>query len=103
MAAFANAVLLLTALLLPVLLFLLFRARSRGGNVLAAVVAIGAGWAFNVACIVATQALAVGAGEAADPAMVLVATRFGWACPAVLVGVAWLVWHLITRRRHDSV
>lgn len=99
MAAFANAVLLLTALLLPVLLFLLFRPRSRGGNVLAAVVAIGAGWAFNVACIVAMQALAVAAGEAADPGSVSVATRFGWGCPTVLVLLTWGVLHLVRRRR----
>lgn len=99
MTAFANAVLLLTAVLLPLLLFLLLRARSRGGNALAAVVAIGAGWAFNVACIVAMQALAAAAGEAADPALVSVATRFGWVCPTLLVGVAWVVRRLLAQRR----
>lgn len=102
MTAFANTVLLLTALLLPVLLFLLLRSSSRNRNVLAAVVAVAASWAFNVACIVAMQALAVGAGEAADPAMVPVATRFGWACPTVLVVLTWSVWHWVARRRQRS-
>lgn len=98
MTAFANAVLLLTALVLPVLLFVLFRPRTRGKTLLAAAVAIAAGWAFNVACIVAMQALSVGEGTPADPSMVSVATRFGWACPGVLVLLTALMWRWIARR-----
>ena len=98
MTAFANAVLLLAALALPVLVFMLFRPRTRAATLLAAALAIALGWAFNVACVVALQALAVGEGTPADPSMLAVATRFGWACPSVLVLLTALVWRWVARR-----
>ena len=94
----AIAVLFSTALVLPVVLFLLFRPRNRAGRILATVVAVAAGWAFNVACIVAVEAIDPGS-LGGDGDNLAVVTSFGWVCPLVTVLVTWLVWHLLGRRR----
>ena len=98
MAKFTATVLLLTALLLPIVLFWLLRSRSRLNGLVAAAIAVGTGWALNVAWALASQE-----STANDPSQVngdtlSIAIRFGWACPTVLVFLTWLVWRFKTRR-----
>jgi len=79
-------VLLLTALVLPVVLFWLLRSRSRLNVLVVAGIAIAVGWALNLAwASAAHQSLAI-------------AGAFGWVCPAVLVLLTWLVWRSTKRR-----
>jgi hypothetical protein len=98
MAKFAATALLLTALLLPIVLFWLLRSRSRLHGLPAAAIAVAAGWALNVAWAFASQG-----STANDPSQVngdtlSIALQFGWACPTVLVFLTWLVWRFKTRR-----
>jgi len=73
-------VLLLTALVLPVVLFWLLKSRSRLNVPVVAGIAIAVGWALNLAwASAAHESLAI-------------AGAFGWVCPAVLVLLTWLVW-----------
>jgi membrane protein implicated in regulation of membrane protease activity len=102
MENFATIVLLLTALALPVVLFLLFRPRSRLSALGAAAVAVAAGWSFNVACIFATEAIAAKEPSQVDGSSLSIAVAYGWACPLALVLVTWLVWHFVTRRKRDD-
>jgi len=85
MRTIATHLMLLAALVLPVASFLLLLRMDRGA-LLPAVVSIAAGWALNV----------IWAGTA-DPRngenYRSIATRFGWACPAVLVFATWAVRH----------
>ena len=79
--------LLLTALVLPVILFWLLRSRARLNDLAAAGIAVAAGWALNFSwASVAHESVPI-------------AARFGWACPAALVLLTWLVMWLISRRR----
>lgn len=98
MEKFATTVLLLTALALPVVLFLLFRPRSRLNALVAAAVAVAAGWSFNVACVFATEAIAGKEPSQVNGSNLAIAVTYGWVCPLALVLVAWLAWHLATRR-----
>jgi hypothetical protein len=99
MEKFATTILLLTALALPVVLFLLFRPRSRLGVLVAAAVAVAAGWSFNIACVYATEAMAaVRDPSQVNSASVAIAVGFGWVCPLILVLITWLAWHFVTRR-----
>jgi len=78
--------LLVTALVLPVVLFWLLKSRSRLGGLVVAVIAVAVGWALNLAwASVAHESLAI-------------AGAFGWVCPAVLVLLTWLVWRFANRR-----
>ena len=95
MEKFASTALLLTALLLPVVLFWLLRSRSRLNGLAAATIAVATGWALNVAWAFTSQG--------SDPSQtngdtLSIAMRFGWACPTVLVFLTWLVWRFKTRR-----
>ena len=96
MENFATTVLLLTGL--PVVLFLLFRPRSRSSALVATAVGVVAGWSFNVACVFATDAIAAKDASQADSANLAIAVTYGWACPLALVLITWLVWHFATRR-----
>ena len=79
-------VLLVTALVLPVVLFWLLKSRSRLGGLTVAVIAVAAGWALNLAwASVAHESL-------------VVAGAFGWVCPTVLVLLTWLAWRFAKRR-----
>ena len=88
MEKFATTALLLTALVLPVVLFWLLRSRSRLNGLAAAAIAIATGWALNVAWAFTSQG---------GTTTLSIAMRFGWACPTVLVFLTWLVWHFKTR------
>ena len=79
--------LLLLALVVPVALFRLLKSRSRLSGPIVAAIAVAVGWALNVAW-------ASTAHESLD-----IAKAYGWACPAVLVAITWLVWHFARRRR----
>jgi len=79
-------VLLLTALVLPVVLFWLLKSRSRLNVLVVAGIAIAVGWALNLAwASAAHESLAI-------------AGAFGWVCPALLVLLTWLVWRFAKRR-----
>lgn len=89
--------LLLIALVLPVVLFWSLRTRTRLHGLLAAALAVAMGWALNLAWAFASQSTAADATSAADGDTVAIALRFGWACPAVLIFIAWLVWRRKSR------
>lgn len=101
MESFATTVLLLTALALPVVLFLLFRPRSRLRALVAAAVGVAAGWSFNVAYVFATEAIAAKDPSQANGSNLAIAVTYGWACPLILVLITWLAWNFATRRRSD--
>ena len=102
MENFAVIVLFLTALALPVMLFLLFRPRSRSSALVAVAAGVAAGWSFNVACIFATEAITAQSPSQANSANLAIAVSYGWACPLFLVLVTWLAWHFATRRINSS-
>jgi hypothetical protein len=78
--------LLLMALVLPVALFWLLRSRARLNGLVAAGIAVAAGWSLNFAwAFVAHESVPI-------------AARFGWICPAVLVFLTWLVLRFMRRR-----
>lgn len=81
----AGIALLLLALVAPVIVFLLLASQQRLQGVIAAAVAVATGWALNIAWASST-------GDDARRNR-SIALRFGWACPAVLVLLAWLVRH----------
>lgn len=83
--------LLLAALAVPVALFLLLVSQFHSNGWIAAAVAVAAGWALNVAWAVAVERADARQSPEKKGNTLAVATRFGWACPAVLVLVAWLV------------
>jgi hypothetical protein len=78
--------LLLTAFVLPVFMFWLLSSRARLNGLVAAGIAVAAGWATNFAwASVAHESVPI-------------AARFGWVCPAVLVLLTWLVLRFMSRR-----
>ena len=97
MEKIATTALLLTALLLPVVLFWLLRSRSRLNGLTAAAIAIATGWAFNVAWAFASQGSTANDPSKVNGDTVSIAIRLGWACPTVLVFLTWLVWRFKTR------
>jgi hypothetical protein len=88
-------VLLLVALVLPVALFLGLLSRGLLGDLSAAVVSVVTGWALNVAWAYTAVGSNVQATADEGQNYVTVATRYGWACPAVLVLITWLVWRFV--------
>src|SRR5262245_54141067 len=98
MEKFATTALLLTALVLPVVLFWLLRSRSRLNGLAAAAIAIAIGWVLNVAWAFVSQRSTTGDPSLVDGDTLSIAMRFGWACPTVLVFLTWLVWRVKTRR-----
>lgn len=89
----AATALLLMALVLPVVLFWLLRSRVRLRGMIAAAIAVAAGWALNVA-----WALVAARDAAQEGDTVAIAAGFGWLCPSVLVLLTWLAWHFAARR-----
>lgn len=82
----APIVLLVAAIVLPVALFWLLRARTRFNGWVAASIAVAVGWALNLAwATVGDESIAV-------------AARFGWVCPLALVLITWFAMRLSTRR-----
>ena len=78
--------LLVTALVLPVVLFWLLTSRASLNSLVAAGIAVASGWAMNFAwASVAHESVPI-------------AARFGWVCPAVLVLLTWLVLRFKSRR-----
>jgi hypothetical protein len=95
MKKFTINLLLLTALVLPVVLFWLLT-RLDPNALTAAVIAVAAGWALNVA-----WAFAAGKATPTHPSQetsnfLSIAARFGWVCPSVLVLLTWLVLRFIS-------
>ena len=98
MEKFAISVLWLTTLALPVIIFLLFRPRSRLHCLFAATSAVATGWSFNVAYAIAAQAIMAKDPSTINGAANAFAALFGWVIPSVLVLLTWLVWGFIARR-----
>ena len=99
-AKFATTALWLTTFVLPMLVFLSVSARaSRVARLCAAVLAIAAGWCFEVAYAVAARAIAL--SDAAPQAQLAIFNRdgaplafaatFGWIPAVVAVVIAWAV------------
>jgi len=87
MIKFAGTALLLTALALPVVLFLLLKVRLGLSGFVAATISIAVGWVLNVAwAFVTARDPSQGYGD-----VLSIAAYFGWACPTVLVVLTWLV------------
>ena len=97
MKKFAITALLLTALLLPVVLYWMLRSRSHLHGLVAAAIAVATGWALNVAWAFASQAGTANASSQVSGDTLSIAMRFGWFCPTVLVFITWLVWYFKTR------
>lgn len=97
MEKFTVTALLVMALALPIALFLLLLSRFHLNVLVAAAVAVIAGWALNVAWALAAQRTAAAAPRI-NGDTISIAAYFGWACPAVLVLLAWLVWRFVTHR-----
>ena len=87
MGKLSVAVLLLAALVLPIAVFLLLWPGLHWSALLAAALAITAGWALNIA-----WAFAASKASSDDANTVSIAAFFGWLCPAVLVLLTWLAW-----------
>lgn len=101
MKKFGTTALLLTALLLPVVVFWLLKSRSHLNGLVAAAIAVAIGWALNVAwAFASSQGGSVNVPSQANADTLSIAMRFGWACPAVLVFITWLVWHF--KARHGA-
>jgi hypothetical protein len=98
MEKFAANALLFTALALPVALFWLVRSRSRLNGFAAAAIAVATGWALNLAWAFVSQRSTIADSSQVTGDTLSIATRFGWACPTVLVFLTWLVWRLKRRR-----
>jgi hypothetical protein len=98
MEKFAVTVLLLTALAVPVVLFLLLGSRFHMNGLIAAAIAIAAGWAFNVAYAFAAQGSASTDPTQIDGSTLAISAAFGWVCPLVLVLLTWVVRRFATRR-----
>jgi len=94
----ATTALLIMALLLPVVLFWLLRSRSRLHGLAAAAIAVATGWALNMAWAFTSQGITTDDPSQANGDPLSIAMRFGWACPAVLVFLTWLVWRFKKRR-----
>ena len=97
MKKFATTALLLTALLLPVILFWQFRSRLHLDALAAAAIAVATGWALNVAWAFASQEGTAHVPSQVNGNTLSIAMRFGWACPTFLVLLTWLVWYFKTR------
>jgi hypothetical protein len=79
MQKFAATSLLFAGLVLPVVVFWLLQSRAHFGAPIAAAISIAIGWAMSYGwATTAKESIAV-------------AAKFGWACPAVLVFLTWLV------------
>jgi hypothetical protein len=98
MKNFAATALLITALVLPVALFLLLWSRLHLKGLVAAAIAIATGWALNMAWAFVAQGITAKDPSQADGSTLSIATYFGWVCPTVLVLLTWLIWHFLIRR-----
>ncbi|KAF1714461.1 hypothetical protein [Pseudoxanthomonas wuyuanensis] len=98
MERFAISVLWLTALALPVIVFLLFRPRSHLRCLFAAIAAVATGWSFNFAYAIAAQAITAKDVSGINGAAHAFAALFGWVLPTFLVLLTWLAWGFIARR-----
>jgi len=90
MAKFTVTVLLLSALVLPIVLFWQLGSRWLLNPLAAGAIAVAAGWILNVIWAYSTKATTVQDSQA-DSRTLKIAAAFGWVCPVVLVFVTWLV------------
>lgn len=88
-------ILLIAALVLPIALFLLLRQHFHLNGLIAAAIAVTAGWALNIVWAFVSQG-----GASIDPSPakrgpLSIAGYFGWVCPTVLVLLASLAWRFV--------
>lgn len=95
MKKFSVTILLLAALVLPVALFLLLLPHFHLSVLVAAVIAIAADWALNIAWAYAVHKTASTDSSSDNGNTLSIASYFGWVCPTVLVLLTWLVWHFV--------
>jgi len=98
MEKFAVTTLLVVALAAPVALFLLLSSRLQWNVLAAAAIAVAAGWALNVAWAFASQRSPSAVPSQGGGDTLSIAAHFGWACPAVLVLLTWLVLRFVVHR-----
>jgi len=91
----ANAVLVITVAM-PVVLFALLSAAGLPLRI-AVLVAVVLGWSLSISWARTASPGARSGNEGERAATVKVAVRFGWICPAVLVGLTWAAWSLALR------
>ena len=91
-----NAV-LVTALVLPVLLFWQLDAHTSFGFAAAAAIAVIAGWLLNVIWAFAALKASTQGLPQNDNRMLKIAAAFGWFCPVILVALTWLALRLFAR------
>lgn len=90
MGKFTTNALLVTALALPIVLFWQLGAHAALSTLVAAVIAVAAGWALNVAWAFAAQKHGAEDASQGNAGTLRIAMAFGWACPVVLVLLTWL-------------
>ena len=90
MGKFTVTVLLLTALAVPVVLFWQLSSQMQSSTLVAAVIAVVAGWILNVIWAFASRKAVTQRAPQADGGTLKIAAAFGWVCPLVLVALTWL-------------
>ena len=98
MESLAATALLVTALVVPVVLFWFLKWRRHRSGVTAVAVAVATGWALNLAWAFAARRSAPALPSSTDTDPVAIAAAFGWVCPLVLVLATWLAWRVFKRR-----
>jgi len=97
MAKIPVNVVLVTALVLPVVLFWHLDGHTALGFLAAAGTAVAVGWLLNIVwAFVALKAATQGLPQT-DNGMLKIAAAFGWFCPAILVALTWLALRLFAR------
>ena len=104
----ALTVIFITSLALPYLVFAVHNSfRNQWLNLLRAVIAVGAGWAFMLAYVFAADAVnralastpeQIEALNNGDGAKFAFAAVLGWVIPAIIVGAAWLLHVVVVPR-----
>ena len=90
-------VILVTALVLPVVLFWQLDSRSSLGFPAAAAIAVAVGWALNVGWAFALLRAETRGLSQKDGGAMKIAAAFGWFCPVILVALTWLALRLFAR------
>ena len=97
MGKITAKVLLITALVVPVILFWQLDSHSSLGFPVAASIAVAVGWALNVAWAFAALRAETQGLPRKDGGTMKIAAAFGWFCPVILVALTWLALRLFAR------
>jgi hypothetical protein len=97
MGKFSVNVILVTALVLPVVLFWQLDSHSSLSVPTAAAIAVAVGWALNVTWAFAALKAATRGLPQDDGGTMKIAAAFGWFCPVILVALTWLALRLFAK------